>query len=64
MQSGKIGLIIGHWQWDMEKTTQRRNKKEKQKGETIRGWPNPYTPNPHTLRADPLGEAYAKSDWA
>ena len=65
MQSGLIGLIIiGHRQWDMGETAQRRRKKEKKRGETIRGWANPYTPNQHTIRADPAGEACAKSDWA
>ena len=33
-------------------------------GETLMGWPNTNTPNPQTLRADPAGEAYDRSDCA
>ena len=55
-------MAIGNGVWGKQPRDARKRKNKR--GEAIRGWPNPYTPTPHTIRSDPLGGDYAKSDWA
>ena len=49
-------LAMGYGENDPETQEKEKKKGRKQLG----GWANPYTPNPHTLRADHVGEITLK----